>query len=67
MTRTDDNRYVTVCDHCLQASCWQGEFYCDDYKTAGTIRLPIKYLRLRNLEHDSYWEAARILRIEGRL
>lgn len=26
----DPDRLVTVCDHCLCASCWHGEFMCDD-------------------------------------
>jgi len=47
---------VTVCDHCLQASCWQGIFYCDEYQTAGTVEKTIEELRALNLEHPSYWE-----------
>lgn len=46
---------VTVCDRCLQASCWQGEFYCSDYKTAGTVDLPIETLEELALESPSYW------------
>src|SRR5574338_265036 len=61
----DNNRLITVCSECLQASCWQGEFYCDDYKTAGTKRLTIRELRKLDREHESYWDAARIARIEG--
>ncbi len=52
----DDDRTVTVCGACLQASCWQGEFYCDDYKTAGTVEKTVAELRALNLEHPSYWE-----------
>ena len=32
---------ITVCASCLRASCWQGEFYCDDYKSAGTVEKTI--------------------------
>jgi hypothetical protein len=46
---------VTVCDHCLQASCWQGLFYCDDYQTAGTVEKTIEELTALGLEHPSYW------------
>ena len=46
---------ITVCDACLQASCWQGIFYCDDYKTAGTVEKTIEELTARGLEHPSYW------------
>lgn len=51
----DDAIVVTVCAACLQASCWQGEFYCDDYKTAGTAEKTVAELRALNLEHPSYW------------
>ena len=27
---------VTVCDACGQAACWEGEFMCDQSRTAGT-------------------------------
>jgi len=36
---------VTVCDKCFHASCWQGIFYCDDYKSAGTVRKTRKELK----------------------
>jgi hypothetical protein len=56
---TDDNSSVTVCDACLCASCWLGEFYCDDYKTAGTVNMPIAKLRTMALEHPDYWKRER--------
>lgn len=46
---------VTVCDQCLKASCWQGEFFCDDYQTAGTFEVQVKVLRELAREHCSYW------------
>ena len=48
---------VTVCSACLQASCWQGLFYCDEYKTAGTVEKTIEELTALNLEHPSYWHS----------
>lgn len=48
---------VTVCDKCLQASCWQGIFYCDDYKTAGTTQKTRKELAKLNLESSDYWKS----------
>lgn len=30
---------VIVCSACGQESCWQGIFYCEEYKTAGTIEI----------------------------
>lgn len=51
-----DRRYVTVCDKCLRACCWQGEFMCDNAIGAGTFDLDIRYLQARALEHPSYWD-----------
>jgi hypothetical protein len=44
---------VTVCDACFQVSCWQGEFMCDDAKTAGTVEKTVE--ELLALEHPHYW------------
>ena len=49
---------VTVCSACLQASCWNGHFYCVDYQTAGTVEKTREELRALDLEHPSYWEKA---------
>ena len=46
---------VTVCDRCLQASCWQGIFMCDEAREAGTTVMTIADLRKLNLEHPCYW------------
>lgn len=31
---------VTVCDRCYQETCWQGKFYCTEFKEAGTVDIP---------------------------
>ncbi|QEL18782.1 hypothetical protein [Limnoglobus roseus] len=49
---------VTVCSACLQATCWQGIFYCNDYKTAGTVEKTRDELRVLALEHPTYWGEA---------
>lgn len=64
MSATD---LITVCDHCLQASCWQGIFYCDDYKTAGTVqktRAELQGMREADpeFENPSYWKTDEELR-----
>lgn len=52
---------ITVCDQCFHASCWQGIFYCDDYKTAGTVEKTRKELKkmadtgLCVAENSDYW------------
>lgn len=47
---------VTVCDKCLQASCWQGIFMCDEAQFAGTVEKTIDELKALNLEHPDYWK-----------
>lgn len=51
-----DSDLITVCDNCLQAACWQGYFYCDGYKEAGTIEMTVKELKKLNYESSFYWE-----------
>lgn len=47
---------VTVCSACLCACCIQGSFYCDDYKTAGTVEKTVRELWSGNLRESSeYW------------
>jgi hypothetical protein len=46
---------VTVCSACLRATCWQGLFYCDEYRTAGTVEKAPELLKELNLEHSDYW------------
>ena len=47
---------VTVCSECLQASCWQGIFMCENAINAGTVQKTKEELKQLNLEHPSYWE-----------
>ena len=47
---------ITVCDKCLQASCWQGLFMCDDSRLAGTVQKTVSELKELNLENPSYWK-----------
>lgn len=48
---------ITVCDKCHQASCWQGIFYCAEFKEAGTIKMTREQLIDEGVcEHPSYWK-----------
>jgi hypothetical protein len=47
---------ITVCDKCKRSSCWQGEYVCDDHKTAGTLQMTVEELLELDLEHPNYWE-----------
>jgi hypothetical protein len=46
---------ITVCDACLQASCWQGVFLCDKAQNAGVVQMKRSELRKMGREHPSYW------------
>ena len=56
MAKNDPKRLVTVCDQCLQDSCWHGEFMCDAARTAGTTEKSVEELVNLDREHPSYWE-----------
>ena len=46
---------IAVCSACLQASCWNGVFYCDEYKSAAYVEKTVDELRALNLEHPDHW------------
>lgn len=52
----DRTQTVTVCSKCLRACCWQGEFYCEEYRQAGTTEKSRAELEALALEHPCYWE-----------
>lgn len=52
----NEDDLITVCDNCLCASCWQGEFYCENYKSAGTTQKTRRELRERGMEDEHYWK-----------
>lgn len=56
---TSPETSVTVCDKCLQASCWQGIFMCWESRGAGTTEKTIAELRDLNLENECYWKEPR--------
>jgi hypothetical protein len=56
---SDDLRLVTVCSACLCASCWLGEFGCQEYKTASTKQMTVAELRALDREHSDYWKPER--------
>ncbi len=53
--RNDDK--ITVCAECLQASCWQGEFMCDEARYADITEKTVGELREISMEHPDYWKA----------
>lgn len=64
MTTPDDAK-VLVCDACLKASCWYGEFMCQESAGAGLKILTVGDLRKLNLEHEDYWSDETLIKIYG--
>lgn len=46
---------VTVCNKCLQSSCWQGLFMCQESQNAGTVELTVRELIALGREHPDYF------------
>lgn len=51
----DPETLITVCEFCLQASCWLGEFMCESARGAGTVNLRVSVLRGMERENESWW------------
>ena len=50
------NITITVCKKCLRACCWQGDFLCEDAKTARTCEKNIIELLQLAKEHPHHWK-----------
>lgn len=50
------NKKIIVCDKCLMACCWHGEFMCEEAQNAGTVEKTVKELKELDLEHPRHWE-----------
>lgn len=60
-----DDRLIEVCDVCLTAACWYGEFMCELAQTAGTVKLPVATLKTLNREHPDQWSDAKLMMVYG--
>ena len=60
-----ENKLIEVCDQCLQASCWHGNFMCSDSRNAGTIKKTVSELRLLKKEHEDNWSDDTLNKIYG--
>ena len=58
-----NNPEIIVCSSCLTASCWHGEFYCDEYKSAGTIKKTRSELDRLSLEHPSNYSDEKLAKV----
>jgi hypothetical protein len=50
-----DDDLITVCAECLQASCWHGEFMCENAENADITQKTVKELRELKKNND-WWE-----------
>lgn len=57
LTEEQVSQTVTVCAACLRASCWHGDFMCEQSKRAGTVDKTVGDLTHLNREHPDYWRA----------
>jgi len=61
-----DNKIVQVCSACKRASCWYGQFMCDESKTADTEFHTVKELRdMKTSESEHYWSDEYMSKIYG--
>ena len=56
---------VTVCDKCETASCWYGEFMCQESGEAGTKEMTIAELEKLNLESPHFWSTEKMNEVYG--
>lgn len=61
----EKDRKVMVCDKCLKASCWYGEFMCDESQMAGTTVRTVAELEALGYEHPSYWSRDKFNEVYG--
>ena len=51
-----DDDLITVCAVCLQASCWQGIFMCQQSQNANIVQKTRRELKALRREHPDYWK-----------
>jgi hypothetical protein len=59
------DRMVVVCSACFCASCWHGDFMCDDARIAGVVSKPVVELDQLKREHPDNYSEKRIKEIYG--
>lgn len=65
MTKSRDDRLVTVCSACLCASCWHGEFMCWQAGGASTVQRTVRELKALNREHPSHYSVEKVREVCG--
>ncbi|MFW9879538.1 MAG: hypothetical protein ACFFG0_41205 [Candidatus Thorarchaeota archaeon] len=62
---TENDYFVEVCDNCLRASCWHGDFMCEDAQNVGTKIMKASELRELSIEHESNFSRQKLLKVQG--
>lgn len=65
MTTSRSERKVTVCEACLTASCWHGEFMCQRSGSAGTTTRTVAELDALDREHPSNYSVETVRNVCG--
>lgn len=60
-----EDKIIQVCAECETASCWYGEFMCNDSMDAGLIFKTVKELRIKHLENEEDWSDEKMKEIYG--
>lgn len=60
-----NNKKVQVCSSCLKASCWYGEFRCEEYLSADLTIKTVEELRKLKLENEDYWSDEYMEKVYG--
>jgi len=61
----DSDYWVWVCDKCLTASCWHGEFMCQESQHAGITTRLASELDVLGLEHKTRYSREKLLQVSG--
>lgn len=59
--------WVTVCDSCLTASCWHGEFMCEQSCGANIATLKASELCQMKREHEDNYSREKLLQVCGQV
>lgn len=61
------DQVVVVCSACGTASCWHGDFYCDESRGADIEKTTRGVLDTKGLEHPSHYSDEKLFKIYGTL
>lgn len=63
--KDENKRLVQVCSECKTASCWHGEFMCDESDIADIEIKTVEELNRLGLEHKENYSNAKQLEVYG--